>query len=176
MHRTSSQSGFNFHPDYKKIGLTHLMFVDDLIIFSKASPHTLHLIMATLRQFHDSADLKANLGKSPIVFGGCPPTAQDQCLQMTGLTENHFPIKYLGVPITSSRLTKIECNGLVEKILAKVHFWGTRNISFAGRAMLINSVVFGVLTYWASVFIMPNEVLTQITKLCRNFLWGGPLI
>jgi len=39
--------------------------------------------------------------------------------------------------------------------------------------MLINSVVFGMFNYWASIFILPNEVLSQITKLCRNFLWGG---
>lgn len=27
--------------------------------------------------------------------------------------------------------------------------------------------------YWAQIFIMPHEVLDQITKVCRNFLWGG---
>ncbi|KAJ8426159.1 hypothetical protein Cgig2_032641 [Carnegiea gigantea] len=53
-----------------------------------------------------------------------------------------FPMKYLGVPITASRLTKIECRGLVDKILAKVHLWATRSLSFAGRARLISSVVF----------------------------------
>jgi len=49
-----------------------------------------------------------------------------------------LPLKYLGVPITASRLTKIECRGLVDKILAKGHMWAIRNISSLGRAQLIN--------------------------------------
>ena len=149
------------------------MFADDLIIFSKASPHTLHLIQRALQNFHESAGLKANMDKSQIILGGCPPKLHEQCLQVMGLPESSFPVKYLGVPISTSRLTNTECSGLVEKIMKKMQYWATRNISFAGRAMLINSVVFGMFNYWASIFILPNEVLSRITKICRNFLWGG---
>jgi len=120
------------------------MFADDLIIFSKASPPTLHLIKNALHEFHDTAGLKANMDESQIVLGGWPTKLHDQCLQMMGFTKSPLPSKYLGVPTTSSRLTKIECTGLVEKIMAKIRFWGTRNISFAGWAVLINSVVFGI--------------------------------
>jgi len=82
-----------------------------------------------------------------------------------------FPLKYLGVPITASRL--IKCMDLVNKILAKVHLWDTRSISFANRANLIRSVVFGMLNYWASIFLMTNKVLPNITKIYRNYLWSG---
>jgi len=132
--------------------------------------------MSVLQEFYDCAGPCANLGKSQLVLGGYPPALQTTCLQITGLSDCQFPIKYLGVPITASRLTKIECRGLVEKIMAKVQFWGTRNILFAGRAQLINSVVCGMFNYWASIFILPNDVLVKITQLCRNFLWGGLLI
>ncbi|KAJ8442965.1 hypothetical protein Cgig2_019538 [Carnegiea gigantea] len=64
---------------------------------------------------------------------------QNRCLRVTGLHVTQFPLKYLGVPITTSRLTKIECNALIEKIIARVHVSATRNISFAGRALLINN-------------------------------------
>jgi len=61
----------------------------------------------------------------------------------------------------------------VKKILAKVHLWATRNISFAGRAQLINTVIFGMIDYWASIFMLPSEVLDSITKICRIYLWEG---
>jgi len=61
-------------------------------------------------------------------------------------------VKYLGVPITTSRLTKFECSSLVEKILAIVPICTTRNISFLGRVRLINSAVFGMFNYWLPSF------------------------
>jgi len=61
----------------------------------------------------------------------------------------------------------------VEKITAKTLVWASRPLSYAGRLVLINSVSFGMFSFWAQVFILPQEVITQVTKICRNFLWGG---
>ena len=27
--------------------------------------------------------------------------------------------------------------------------------------------------YWASIFLLPSEVIDKLTKMCRNYLWGG---
>ncbi|KAJ8421100.1 hypothetical protein Cgig2_016925 [Carnegiea gigantea] len=108
-----------------------------------------------------------------MVLGGCITNQQQQCLQIIGLKDSSFPLKYLGVPITASQLTKIECASLVQKIMATVQLWATRSISFAGKARLINSVIFGMYTYWVSIFLLPKEVTEKITKICRNYLWGG---
>ena len=111
--------------------------------------------------------------KSSIVFGGDCSTIQQECLEITGFTEGHLPFRYLGLPIIASRLSKGECRLLVEKITAKILIWGSRHISYAGRVILINSVLFGMYNFWAKVFILPQEVIMQVTKVCRNFLWGG---
>jgi len=84
-------------------------------------------------------------------------------------------MRYLGVPITASRLSKMECQILADKIIGKIRQWSTRNISFVGRAQLINSVVFGMYSFWASIFILPKEVIDNVNQLCRNCLWGGLL-
>ena len=62
----------------------------------------------------------------------------------------------------------MECRSLVEKISARVHTWPIRKISFVEGAVLINSVVFGMFNYWASIFMLPKEVTDKITKMCRN--------
>jgi len=82
-------------------------------------------------------------------------------------------MRYLGVPITASKLSKLECRGLVEKIIGKIRLWATKNISFAGRAQLLNSMVFGMINYWATILILPHEFIDQLNQLCRNYLWGG---
>jgi len=146
------------------------MFADDLILFYKAHPASLQYVMKALEEFHACARLQANPTKSQVVFGGYSQEQQQQCVRIIGLPERSFLLKYLGAPITTSRLTKIECRGLVDKILAKVHLWATRSISFARRAKLITSVIFGMFNYWASIFMLPNEVLDNITKIYRSYL------
>jgi len=80
-------------------------------------------------------------------------------------------LRYLGIPITVRRLNKLECIALVEKILGNIMLWSTKSISFAGRAQLLTSVVFGMHNYWATIFIVPQEVIDQVNKICGNYLW-----
>jgi len=63
----SKRQGFKFHPGCKALGLTHLTFADDLIIFAKADPHTLQIIMEALHSFHETAGLQVNMSKSQMV-------------------------------------------------------------------------------------------------------------
>lgn len=107
------------------------------------------------------------------MFGGCSLKLQQRCLAISGFQEGTLPFKYLGVPIVSSRLTKMECRSLLDKMNTQIQVWSSRNISYAGRVILINSVIFGMLNYWASIFILPQEVLDSIIQLCNNFLWSG---
>ena len=41
------------------------------------------------------------------------------------------------------------------------------------RAQLLSSVIFGMYNFWASIFILSQEVIDQVNQLCRNYLWGG---
>ena len=64
----------------------------------------------------------------------------------------------------SSRLTKIECFVLIVKITTRVRQWATRTLSYAGRLTLINSILFGMVNYWAAIFLFPTEVIDKLTK------------
>ncbi|XP_021731524.1 uncharacterized protein LOC110698412 [Chenopodium quinoa] len=61
---------FNFHPICEKLSLTHMMFADDLLMFSRA-------------------------------YGS-------------------IPFRYLGVPLSSKKLTVAQCSPLVEKVTAQI--------------------------------------------------------
>ncbi|XP_056698158.1 uncharacterized protein [Spinacia oleracea] len=63
--------------------------------------------------------------------------------------------------------------GLVDKMMARIKTWSSRNLSFAGRITLINSVLLSIHSYWAQVFILPKHVLKNVEAICRAFLWQG---
>ena len=141
----SSHPKFGFHPSCKALKLNHIMLTDDVMIFCKAHPQTLHIIScAGLSQM---SGLHANQEKSQIVFGGFSLPLQHQCLEIIGFPEGAFPMRYLGVPITASRLSRLECRALVENFLGRIKLWATRNISFVGRTQLLNSVIFGMFNF-----------------------------
>ena len=168
--KASLQPEFEFHPHCKKLGITHLMFADDLVIICKASPISVSILMRAFQQFTACSGLQINMSKSQIVFGGASASIREECKALTGFTEGNLPFSYLGLPITASKLSKVECRTLVEKITARIRTWASRHISYAGRLVLVNSVLFGIFNFWAQVFMLPRAVIDQVTRLCRNFL------
>jgi len=75
--------------------------------------------------------------------------------------------------VTANRLSALDCNMLVEKITKNISIWNTNTTSYAGRVALINSVVMGIYTFWATIFIFPKSVIKEVNNKCRNFLWGA---
>ena len=71
-------------------------------------------------------------------------------------------MRYLGVPITISKLSKMEFRILIEDIFGKIRLWPTRSLSFVGIAQLLNSVIFGMYNFWTTLFILPHEVIDQV--------------
>ncbi|XP_060969632.1 uncharacterized protein LOC133036883 [Cannabis sativa] len=48
-----------------------------------------------------------------------------------------------------------------------------KNLSFAGRAQLIHSILLGIRNYWMGLFLLPQKITAAIDKCCRDFLWGS---
>ncbi|KAJ8444246.1 hypothetical protein Cgig2_024572 [Carnegiea gigantea] len=82
----------------------------------------------------------------------------------SGFLEGIFPLRYLIVPLFLARLSRSECAGLVDKIVAKVRTQSTRDISYACRCIPINSVLTGVIGFWAGIIILPRQVAKDIER------------
>ncbi|KAL9688157.1 hypothetical protein QQ045_032572 [Rhodiola kirilowii] len=65
---------FEFHSNCARISLSHLMFADDVIIFSKADWGSLLKIKEALALFHGWSGLDVNVNKSEMYFRGCDDT------------------------------------------------------------------------------------------------------
>ncbi|GJV38765.1 hypothetical protein Tco_1417205 [Tanacetum coccineum] len=90
---------------------------------------------------------------------------------MLPFEEGKLLVKYLGVPLVSSRLKIRDCLELVDKVSLRIQDWKNKSLSMAGRLQLIQAVLGSLHIFWASVFIIPNQVLLNIEQLMRQFLW-----
>ncbi|CAH1447585.1 unnamed protein product [Lactuca virosa] len=52
-------------------------------------------------------------------------------------TAGKLPMKYLGIPLISTRLFIRDCKSLVERVKLKVNNWKNKSLSYAGRLQLI---------------------------------------
>lgn len=50
-----------------------------------------------------------------------------------GISEGTLPVKYLGVPLISSRLTKADCSVLKDKVLSRIHSWDSKILVLLGK-------------------------------------------
>ncbi|GKF45373.1 hypothetical protein Tco_0131925, partial [Tanacetum coccineum] len=85
--------------------------------------------------------------------------------------EGWLPVKYLGVPLISSRLVYRDCKELIERIQKRIQDWKNKSLSAARRLQLVQSVLGSIHVCWASVFILPSRILLDIEQLMRGFLW-----
>ncbi|KAL2927768.1 LINE-1 reverse transcriptase-like protein [Bienertia sinuspersici] len=168
--------GFDYHPRCKTLGLSHLAFADDLIIMCKGDSSSARKVLQCLATFADVSGLVANEGKSNAYFCNVASGIKEEILKFSGFKEGQLPFKYLGIQISSKKLSSSDCSILVEKIIQKIRLWGSRSLSYAGRVLLVNSVLMTMHVYWSSIVILPKKVIQTVMAICRNFLWDGKAI
>ena len=158
---------FNFHPRCNKIKLTHMCFADDLLLFARGDVSSIRQLYSAFQLFTTASGLKANLSKSSLYFGGVNSEIQSAILEEFQFTKGDLPFKFLGVPLSDKKLSTIQFQPLVKKILDRINSWTSKLLSYAGRVQLIKSVLFSIQTYWCQVFLLPQKRIKMIQAACR---------
>ncbi|XP_074300556.1 uncharacterized protein LOC141631833 [Silene latifolia] len=87
---------------------------------------------------------------------------------------NYFS-KATGLVMNSGK-SNFYANGVPDSLMRKIEQirgLGSIKLSYAGRVVLIQSVLSTLHCYWARIFILPKTVIDAIEKMCRQYLWYG---
>ena len=119
-----------------------------------------------MQLFYSVLGLQLNPDKTEVFFSSSvlQATRDEGCAEL-GFKEGTLPVRYLGVPLISSRLSARDCEVLIAKITTRISGWRVRTLSYAGRLQLVVSVLSSIHAYWASVFIIPLSVSKEIEKI-----------
>jgi hypothetical protein len=171
--RTGGNSRFHFHHRCSQLKLTHLCFADDLLIFAEANLDSITVIKEALSEFEDLSGLKSNPSKSSCFCSGVSDRLKGLLLEELQMREGVFPVRYLGVPLISTRLSSADCLVLLAKITSRIESWLSKNLSYAGRLQLISSILYSLQVFWSGIFILPTKILKAIEQKFNRFLWNG---
>ncbi|GJS20963.1 RNA-directed DNA polymerase, eukaryota, reverse transcriptase zinc-binding domain protein [Tanacetum coccineum] len=151
--------------------ILNLVLEDDLFIFAHGDPYSVKVIMDAMEEFKNASGLIPSLPKSTAYFCNVLNHTKLSILHILPFEEGRLPVKYLGVPLVSSRLVFRDCKELIDRIRSRITDWKNKSLSAAGRLQLVRSVLGSMHVYWASVFILPNQIILDIEQLMRGFLW-----
>ncbi|CAL9247739.1 unnamed protein product, partial [Arabidopsis halleri] len=89
------------------------------------------------------------------------------------LTHGALPVRYLGVPLMAPKMRRQDYQPLIDRINNRFSSWTARHLSYAGRLQLLKSVIYSNISFWTSIFILPNQCLLKLEQMCCAFLWKG---
>ncbi|XP_074300982.1 uncharacterized protein LOC141632325 [Silene latifolia] len=173
--RVQEIEGFKHHLLCRKLNLTHLYFVYDLLVFSRGDWEFMIIIviMTTFSTFSAASGMRMNKHKSNVYGNGMARETMEKSAELTRLKVGKLPFKYLGIPISAKKLSVLDCNMLVNMIVDMIRALGSKRLSYARRLVLIKSVLGTLHSYWARIYIIPSCIMDKIKSVCRSFPWKG---
>ncbi len=100
LNKETARRPFRFHQHCESLRLSHLIFADDIVLFSRGDVGLVGVLMKCLKQFEHMSGLCVSVGKSSIFLASVPDEEKAALVSATGFKVGVFPFRYLGIPIS----------------------------------------------------------------------------
>lgn len=142
------------------INLTHLLFVDDILLFDRGTRRDIDCLYRGLNMFKTTTGMVINLQKLAASFFHIEDT---YLRYMTGFfpiqaLEISEGIKYLGFFLKPNDYRKSDWKWLIGKLEKILMLWSNKWLSRADRLTLVKSVLEAIPVYWMSIAWIPKGV------------------
>ncbi|KAF7815200.1 reverse transcriptase [Senna tora] len=158
-------------PTIKGTKISHLLFADDVLLFSRVDDKSIASIAHSLNLFLMCSGLSINRTKSNIWFS--PNTS----VAMRNKASAGLHLKsvdklgsYLGFPLGIKGRTR-EFAPILEKIKNRIQIWKAKHLSTAGKVTLLNSVIAPLTSFYMQCIPFPISICNELDKILRDFFW-----
>jgi hypothetical protein len=155
--------------------ITHLLFVDDILIFYAGTKREDVILIEGLTMFKRANGMRVNEHKSSILFSLVEVDVIQHFLdqlpfQLQGMDKG---LKYLGFHLKPNDYWKIVWLWILAKLEKILKVWSNKWLSRARRLVLIKSVLEAIPVYWTSLSCIPKGILIKDRKMYYSYLWRG---
>jgi len=147
---------------------SHVLYADDIFVFCKANKRFLSSLMKFLHSYGLASGQWINTSKSHFFTVDASPSFLSKIKDVLGCSRGNISFNYLGVPIFVGSPKAMFLQPLADKVISKLVSWKEKSLSMIGRIKLVNSVIFGSLSYNFQVYRWPSNLLNLVDKWVRN--------
>ena len=117
-----------------------------------------------------------NREKSVVYFNpNVLPPLRAEIKKTLGILVEAFTECYLGLPTAVGRITSGSFSHIGERSRSKMQGWSEKNLSCAGREVLLKSVVQAIPTFSMSCFQLTKGVCSQLTSSMAKYCWRSDI-
>ncbi|KAF5789658.1 putative RNA-directed DNA polymerase [Helianthus annuus] len=153
--------------------LSHFLYADDAVFLGEWSEVNARNINRVMRCFYLASGLKVNLGKSSLFGVGVDDAEVNNMAAILRCRKGNFPFKYLGLQVGANMNLIRNWRPVVDTFKSRLSVWKANTLSYGGRLTLLKSVLSALPTYYFSLFRAPMEIIKELERLRRDFLWGN---
>lgn len=133
--------------------LTHLLFVDDVLIFCSGSRGDLRAIQDIMDLFSKATRMEINAEKSTLTTHLLRPGEVEEIIGIFPFNTVDLDegLKYLGFSLKANLYFKKDKTWLIGKVEKRLKGWSHKWLSRVGRLVLVKSVLEAIPVYWMSL-------------------------
>ena len=153
--------------------ISHLLFVDDCIIFGKASVGEGNRVFKVLADYEKESGQKLNKEKTSLFFSrNTSKEIREEIKRKFGAQIIHKHERYLGLPTLVGKGKKKAFSRIKDQVGRRIAGWKGNLLSNAGREILIKAVAQATTTYTMSCFKLPDSLCHELNSMVCQFWWG----
>lgn len=134
--------------------LTHLQYADDTVLMLQYDPSNLRNIRMILSCYEAMSGMKINYEKSKIFSVGLSALEQNFAAKALGCKIGEFPMEYLGMPVSSHKISKAQLSYVTEKTGKRLGTWQCEYLLSGGKSTLIDSCLSNIPLYTMGAYKM----------------------
>ncbi|CAA7029244.1 unnamed protein product [Microthlaspi erraticum] len=154
--------------------INHLLFADDTMFFCKSNEKTCKALKDILQKYEEASGQKINCQKSAFTFSKKTPAGiRARVKDQLGIKNEGGQGKYLGLPEAFGRKKKDLFSSVVDRIRQRSISWSTKQLSGAGKLVMLKSVLSSMPTYSMSCFKLHVSLCKRIQSVLTRFWWDA---
>jgi hypothetical protein len=145
------------------------LYADDAILFIRPSTQEARAVKEILHIFGLATELHTNLAKCSVtdIYGG--NKILSEIVSILGCQVKPFPLKYLGLPLSTRPIPKAHYQSIVEAVATKLLPSHGTLMARSGRLVWVKSVLRPVPIYAMMADNLPPWARNEIDAICRRF-------
>ncbi|KAK1261700.1 hypothetical protein QJS04_geneDACA000894 [Acorus gramineus] len=156
------------------MSLSHILYADDLVVMSTATPTQCQAVRQVLQDVHHMTGLTVSWPKSTVRFSPqVHPRWRRWMSRILRLKAAAGGCKYLGVPVIGERSRRARCSFVADHVKQHIQGWKSQQLTMAGRLLLIKSVLNALPIHLLQATTLALSTIHDIEKATRSFLWSG---